>query len=504
MHIHVYTVAKATRGLAEYLKNASPLPSCAIAFDSRNKSREFAAVAAEVLAQAGIQVWYYNELTPTPMLSFAVRYLHCSAGIVITASHNPSIYNGYKVYGSDGCQITLEVASQIQTCIATQPMFPYETRRKEGCFPIGGNLHVIQNDVIEAYYNAILSMNMRRPCVPLHVVYSPLNGTGNKPVREILHRLGIMTTVVLEQECPDGDFPTCPYPNPEDAGALHCAALLAQKIHADLFLATDPDCDRVGVGIIIGNGVRLITGNEMGVLLLDYLCKQRIALGTMPKLPVAIKTIVTTEMAAAVAAYYGVEVRNVLTGFKFIGEQIGFLEKGGELERYVFEFEESCGYLSGTSVRDKDTINAAMLICEMAAWYKSQGKTLLDVLKQLYDKYGYYQNRMLSFSFAGTTGMEKMGSLLESIRTQPPRKIAEWCVENIIDYATAPTGLPKSDVLKLHLSGGYTIIVRPSGTEPKLKLYLSGVDKTLSGAQKVLNDLCNACTNWMQQLEKIV
>lgn len=486
------------------LKSASPLPSCAIAFDSRNKSREFAAVAAEVLAQAGIQVWYYNELTPTPMLSFAVRYLHCSAGIVITASHNPSIYNGYKVYGSDGCQITLEAASQIQACIAAQPIFPYETRRKEDCFPIGENLHVIQNDVIEAYYNAILSMNMVRPRVPLHVVYSPLNGTGNKPVREILHRLGIVTTVVPEQECPDGNFPTCPYPNPEDAEAMHCAALLAQKVHADLFLATDPDCDRVGVGIIIDNGVRLFTGNEMGVLLLDYLCKQRIALGTMPKLPVAIKTIVTTEMAAAVAAYYGVELRNVLTGFKFIGEQIVFLEKGGELERYVFGFEESCGYLSGTSVRDKDAINAAMLICEMAAWYKSQGKTLLDVLKQLYDKYGYYQNRMLSFSFAGTTGMEKMDSLLENIRTQPPRKIAERCVENIIDYATAPTGLPKSDVLKLHLSGGYTIIVRPSGTEPKLKLYLSGVDKTLSGAQKVLNDLCNACTNWMQQLEKIV
>lgn len=492
--MNIYTVAKATRGLAAYLKAEFPQPSCAIAYDSRNKSHLFAQTAAAVLAEAGVQVYLYPELMPTPMLSFAVRYLGCMGGIVITASHNPAKYNGYKVYGADGCQITLEAAEKVLSFITSEANFVSEEPSYGACLA-NGKIKLIDAQTIEAYYSAVLEQSVEAPAVPLKIVYSPLNGTGNQPVREILKRIGnVQVTVVPQQELPDGNFPTCPYPNPEIRETMELAVQLGRAEGADLCLATDPDCDRVGVAVVQGDQVTLINGNEMGVMLFDFICKNRIAKGTMPEYPVAVKTIVTTEMAAAIAKKYQVELRNVLTGFKFIGEQIGYLEQEGHPERYIFGFEESYGYLSGAYVRDKDAVDAAMLICEMAAHYKKEGKNLVDVLNSLYEKYGYYKSDLLSFTFEGPTGMNTMKGILDKLRAERPTEFAGYAVEQIIDYENDETGLPKSNVLAFGLAEGCYLVVRPSGTEPKLKIYVTAKAETEPKVEEAVQRLSKICT----------
>lgn len=493
--MNVYTVAKATRGLAAYLKSEFRDPSCAIAYDSRNKSCQFAKTAAAVLAAAGVQVYLYSKLMPTPMLSFAVRHLGCMGGIVITASHNPAKYNGYKVYGADGCQITLEAAEKVLSFISNEADFVPEEPVYE-TYLANGRIKLIEERTIEAYYSAVLEQSVEVPAVPLNIVYSPLNGTGNQPVREILKRIGnVQVKVVPQQELPDGNFPTCTYPNPEIRETMELAVQLAKKEGADLCLATDPDCDRVGVAVVQGDRVSLINGNEMGVMLFDFICKNRITKGTMPAYPVAVKTIVTTEMAAKIAKEYQVELRNVLTGFKFIGEQIGLLEKEGHPERYIFGFEESYGYLSGAYVRDKDAVGAAMLICEMAAHYKKEGKNLVDVLNGLYEKYGYYKSDLLSFTFEGPTGMDTMKAILDKMRVEPPTEFAGYAVEKVIDYEKDETGLPKSNVLAFGLAEGCYLVIRPSGTEPKLKVYVTAKAETEPKAEKAVQSLGKICTD---------
>ena len=485
--MNVYTVAKATQGYANYLTAQSDKPSVAIAYDSRIHSDLFARTAARVFAANGIKVHLYPKLMPTPSLSFAVRDLHCDGGVVVTASHNPAKYNGYKVYGADGCQITTEAAKAIQREIDAVDPFgnvkwsDFDTELAQG------NICYIGEDTVRRYLAAVstasvLPENVKRD---VSIVYTPLNGTGISCVPRCLREHGFTNlTLVEEQKDPDGNFPTCPYPNPEIREALELGLRWAEKTNSDLLLATDPDCDRVGVAVKDQEGYSLISGNEMGVLLLDFICKMRTANGTMPKKPVAVKTIVTTPMAAKVAERCGVELRDVLTGFKFIGEQIGLLEKAGEAERYIFGFEESYGYLSGSFVRDKDAVNASLLICEMFAYYRTQGKSLVDVLRALYETYGYYGTRLLSFGFEGSSGFEKMQSLMDGLRNAPPQELAGIAVESVKDYASGIDGLPKSNVLRYFLAGGMEAVVRPSGTEPKLKVYLTtvGADMAACGA----------------------
>ncbi len=478
--MNVHTVDRATRGYAAYLKTLSDAPSCAIAHDSRIMSDEFARVAAAALASLGVTVWLYPELMPTPMLSFAVRQLRCTGGIVITASHNPSKYNGYKAYGPDGCQLNIDASEKVMALIESEPEFAplpdFDALLKSG------RIRWIGDEVTDAYYNSILSLSLQKPPVMTRVVYSPLNGAGNKPVRHILERMGnIDVTVVPEQEQPDGRFPTCPYPNPEIHEAMKLSSELAKKTGADFFFATDPDCDRMGAGVVTEDGVRLITGNEMGVLMLDYICRTRLKNGTMPKRPVTIKTIVTSGMINRVAEKYGVEVVDLLTGFKFIGEQIGRWEQKGEEDRFIFGFEESYGYLSGSFVRDKDGVNAALLVCEMASCYKAQGMTLADALETLYKEYGYFSSQQLNIMFEGVDGMERMGALLDDIRARLPVDFAGTRVVRSVDYEHDGTGLPRSNVLRFFLEDGSEIAIRPSGTEPKLKLYV-----TASGATEEL------------------
>ena len=494
--MNVYTVKKATKGISRYLREHFEKPSVAIAYDSRKNSDVFAKAAAEVLAQNGIVVHMFEELTPTPMLSFAVRYLQASAGIVITASHNPAKYNGYKVYGSDGCQITLEAAEEITGYIEDVDIFTgtvsgdYENLYKQG------TIQTIPDEVSSTYFEEVKRQSMfDAGGSGLSVVYSPLNGTGNKPVRFILKESGIEDIILVpEQEHPDSTFATCPYPNPEEAEALRLAVLLAEDRKADIVLATDPDCDRVGTAIRHDGSYILVNGNQMGILLFDFICKMRGELGRMPQKPVAIKTIVTSEMAQAVADRYGVELINVLTGFKFIGEQISFLEQEGKEDRFIFGFEESYGYLVGSYVRDKDAIVASMLICQMASWYKKHGLTLVDALEELYEQYGFYFEKLESFTFEGISGMENMQRLMKDLRDNPPASIGGLHVRIIRDYLNsrqyengteAPILLPSSDVMGFFLEGSSSTIVRPSGTEPKLKVYYSLVcaDQAASQAQ---------------------
>ena len=485
--MNFYTVSKATRGLGRYLLEKYAAPSCAVSYDSRIHSQDFAQLAAATLAAMGVKVYIYKTLMPTPMLSYAVRCHGCSAGVMITASHNPAKFNGYKVYGDDGCQITLEAADRIYSYIKAEETLVEELPS----FADGmaeGMIEYIRDEAIESYYQAIAKLQVA-PCKqPLHVVYSPLNGTGNEPVREMMKRMGnIRVDVVAEQELPDGHFPTCPYPNPEIREAMALAIQKTIDVQADFCFATDPDCDRIGVGVRVGDKVELISGNDMGVLLLDYVCSHR------PKTeltPVAVKTIVTTEMAAPICAHYGVELRNVLTGFKFIGEQIGLLEKEGHPERYVFGFEESYGYLSGTDVRDKDAVNAAVLVLEMAANLKARGMTMLDQLAELRRVYGFFAQRLLTFEFEGESGQRKMNSLMAMLR-QPMADFDEeiFRTASRIDYLNDATGLPASDVLSFQLACGHKIIVRPSGTEPKLKAYLFAKGKDQPAAEKELDVL---------------
>ena len=496
--MNVFTVGKATQGYANYLKAHFAAPSVAIAYDSRINSRLFAETAAGVFAATGIRVHIYPRLMPTPSLSFAVRDLRCDGGVVVTASHNPAKYNGYKVYGADGCQITTEAAAAIQSEIdRVDPFADVHTLDfAEGL--TSGIIAYIGEDTVERYLAAVSAASLLSEDVSrsASIVYTPLNGTGISCVPRCLRAHGFANiTIPPEQAEPDGNFPTCPYPNPEIREALSVGLRLAEETGSELLLATDPDCDRVGAAVKTAAGCRLITGNEMGVLLLDFVCRMRRANGTMPERPVAVKTIVTTPMAEKVAAHYGVELRNVLTGFKFIGEQIGLLEKDGEADRYIFGFEESYGYLSGSFVRDKDAVNASLLICEMFVWYKSQGKTLADALEALYTQYGFYEAKLLSFTFESSAGFAHMTELLDSFRLSPPAELAGEAVRQVIDYDRDETGLPRSNVLRFILDGG-EVVVRPSGTEPKLKIYLTAARESREKSRAMLALLEKRLTDW--------
>lgn len=477
--MNIYTVAKASQGLAEYVKNhGGQKKGIAVSYDSRIKSDVFARVAAQVFAGNGIQVYIYDELMPTPCLSFAVRRLGCEAGIMITASHNPSKYNGYKVYGSDGCQITTEAAAAILDEIEAVDIFEGILKMNFDEAVDCGRIRWISPEVTADFVDCVKSQSVLGPQDAadrdVAIIYSPLNGTGLKPVLRTLKESGFTNiTVVKEQEAPDGHFPTCPYPNPEIREAMALGIEYAKERDADLLLATDPDCDRVGIAVKDeqGNHV-LLSGNETGMLLLDYICSRRRANGTMPEHPVMIKTIVTIDMAERIAAHYGVETKNVLTGFKFIGEQIGLLEEKGQESSYIFGFEESYGYLSGSYVRDKDGVNAAFLICEMFAYYKAQGISLWQKLKELYQTYGYCLNTLHSFTFEGAAGFLRMKEIMASLR-QGIDMIGGKRVLECLDYSRGLDGLPKSDVLKFMLEDYCSVVIRPSGTEPKMKVYLS-------------------------------
>ena len=485
--MNIYTVRKATQGLANYVKEAFSEPSVAISYDSRIKSTDFAKAAAEVLAANGVKVHIYTELKPTPMLSFAVRALHCSAGIMVTASHNPAKYNGYKAYGSDGCQMTIDAADAVLAKINALDIFNDVKHMPFDEALAAGMISYIGDDVIEDYFRNVLAQGINTDlCAKsgLKIVYTPLNGTGNKPVRTILNRIGIQeVTVVKEQENPDGNFTTCPYPNPEIREALQLGLQYCDQVKPDLLLATDPDADRVGIAVPDGKGgYALFSGNEVGAMLLEYICEQRIQKDTMPKHPVAVKTIVTTDIVEAICKAYGVELIEVLTGFKFIGEQIGFLEAKGEEDRYIFGFEESYGYLAGSYVRDKDAVVASMLICEMAAYYRTKGISMMQARENLYQKYGVYVHAQHSFTFEGESGMIRMQNIMEHLRTNRPEQIDNLKVIQFADYEkqvsidlttgteTAIT-LPKSNVLSFTLEQGAKVIIRPSGTEPKIKAY---------------------------------
>ncbi len=491
--MNIYTVKRATQGFADYLNQEYTDPSVAISFDSRIKSDVFSKAAAEVLAANGIKVHIYSELMPTPCLSFAVRALKCQGGIMVTASHNPAKYNGYKVYGEDGCQITLRGAEIILEKINSLDIFNDVKTSSFDEELAKGNIRYIGADVIEDFYKHVLAEGINTDlCASsgLKVVYTPLNGTGNKPVREILRRIGISdVTVVKEQENPDGNFTTCPYPNPEIREALEVGLRYCNEVKPDLLLATDPDCDRVGIAVPDGDGYALFSGNEVGAMLLEYICDQRIKKGTMPADPIAVKTIVTTDIVSLIGKEYGVKIIDVLTGFKFIGEQIGLLEAKGEENRYVFGFEESYGYLSGSYVRDKDAVNASMLICEMAAYYRTKGISLIQARENMYKKYGVFYQTLYSFTFEGESGMNKMSEIMTSLRNAPPTEIAGLKVVKFEDYKTSVakdilTGaeteitLPKSNVLAFYLEGGSKCIVRPSGTEPKIKTYITAKQPT--------------------------
>lgn len=506
--MNIYTIRRATQGLADYVKEAFAEPSVAISYDSRIKSTDFAKAAAEVLAANGVKVHIYTELKPTPMLSFAVRALHCSAGIMVTASHNPAKYNGYKVYGSDGCQMTIDAADAVLAKINALDIFrdvkhiPFEEALASGM------ISYIGEEIVEEYFQNVLEQSINpNLCAGsgLKIVYTPLNGTGNKPVRTILNRIGIQdVTIVKEQEQPDGNFTTCPYPNPEIREALQLGLQYCDQVKPDLLLATDPDADRVGIAVPDGNGgYALFSGNEVGAMLLEYICEQRVEKGTMPARPIAIKTIVTTDIVDTICKAYGVELREVLTGFKFIGEQIGFLEKKGEENRYVFGFEESYGYLAGTYVRDKDAVVASMLICEMAAYYRTKGISMIQARENLYKKYGVYVHTQHSFTFEGESGMIRMQNIMEHLRTHRPEKIDILQVIQFADYEkqisvdlktgteTAIT-LPKSNVLSFTLEQGAKVIVRPSGTEPKIKAYYTTTAATSEEANTMKEALDTA------------
>ena len=481
--MNVYTVNQATQGLADYLNADFENPSIAIAYDSRIKSDVFARSAAAVLAANGVQVHLYPELVPTPMLSYAVRTLHCSSGIIITASHNPSKYNGYKCYDPNGYQMTDEAAAKTYAYIQKVDMFSGVRTMDFDEAVAAGKITYIGREVFENFYKEVRKAQVNPDAAKgsdLSVIYTPLNGTGNKHVREILKEIGISdVTVVPEQELPDGNFPTCPYPNPEIKEAMALGMECAQRYNADLLLATDPDCDRVGIAVKDKNGEYvLLSGNETGILLLDYVCAQRTKHGKMPADPVMVKTIVTTDMGEQIAAHYGVRTINVLTGFKFIGEQIGLLEKQGKADSYIFGFEESYGYLSGGYVRDKDGVNGATLICEMFSYYATQGVNLLDKLNELYQTYGYCLNTLHSYEFDGSAGFAKMQNIMKTFREEvgPGKRVDAFAgkkIEKVLDYSQDLDGLPKSDVLKYLLEGHCSVVVRPSGTEPKLKVYIS-------------------------------
>ncbi len=511
--MNVYTVGRATQALAGYVNSISENPSVAIAYDSRIKSDLFAQTAASILAANGVKVYIYKELMPTPMLSFAVRRLKCDAGIVITASHNPAKYNGYKAYGSDGCQMPPDAADYILNLMAKIDYFKDIKSIDFATAVESGNIEYIEQWLIEEYLDEVEKQSVRDKNIDLsslNVIYTPLHGTGNKPVRAILDRIGIKNvTIVKEQELPDGNFPTAPYPNPEIKQPFELALAAAKLNNADLLLATDPDADRVGIAVKDGKEYTLISGNDVGALILNYILERRTEEGTLPQNPIAIKTIVTTEICQKIADEYNCQLINVLTGFKFIGEQIALLENKNEENRYIFGFEESYGYLPGSYVRDKDAVVASMLICEMAAYYKSKSLSLLDQLDLLFKKYGYYLNSQKSFAFEGQSGMETMGKIMNKLHENPPSEIVGNKVIIIEDYqksiatnfvsgTSKNITLPKSNVVAFTLEDYSKVIFRPSGTEPKIKIYVGAHDISKSAALTKLENLSDNVANLLK------
>ena len=496
--MNIWVVRQATQGVANWVKTQGGTQTVAISYDSRLKGWTFAKDAASVLAANGIHVRIYDELMPVPALSFATRYYNCNAGIMVTASHNPAKYNGYKAYGPDGCQMTDDAAAIVYDEIQKTDVLH---GAKYISFAEGvekGLIQFVGEDCKKALYEAIEARQVRPglcKTAGLKLVYSPLNGTGLVPVTKVLTDMGISDiTIVPEQEYPNGYFTTCSYPNPEIFEALQKGLELAEKTGADLMLATDPDADRVGIAMKCPDGTyELVSGNEMGVLLLDYICQGRIEKGTMPKNPVAVESIVSTPLADAVAEHYGVELRHTLTGFKWIGDQIAKLEADGEVDRFIFGFEESYGYLAGPYVRDKDAIIGSMLICEMAAYYRSIGSSIKQRLEEIYAQYGRYLNKVDSFEFPGLSGMDKMAGIMESLRKDAPKEFAGHAVVKVTDYEdTASTGLPTANVLRYDLDDGAVVIVRPSGTEPKIKTYFTTKGKDLAEATEEKDALAEA------------
>ena len=502
--MNIYTVAKATQGLANYLLSEEEHPKVAISYDSRNRSREFAKISARVLAANGIKVYIYSTLMPVPMLSFAVRNTGSSAGIMVTASHNPAKYNGYKVYGPDGCQMTSESADKVLGEINKLDIFKdikkvdFEKALEEK------TIEYTPDSVINAYYEWCLGQMMRKDIFkkePLQLVYTPLNGAGNLPVRHVLKTAGLENiSVVKEQEMPNGNFPTCPYPNPEIKEAMALGLEQAKSEKADILIATDPDCDRVGIAVKEADDYIMLTGNQVGILLVDYIAKTRKELGTLPENPSLVKSIVTSSLADRVAKSHGVETVNVLTGFKYIGDTIKKLEEKGEKDRFILGFEESYGYLVGTEVRDKDAVVATLIICEMAAYYRSIGSSVYKALQEIYQKFGFYLNKVDSYTFEGLRGMDKMKEIMSALRANPLMKLGDYEVEAREDYKTLvhkdeKTGrvtdikLPSSNILVYMLQGGHQVIIRPSGTEPKIKVYYSIKGKDRREADMIKADI---------------
>ena len=496
--MNIWVVRQATQGIADWVKTKGGSQTVAISYDSRLKGWNFARDAASVLAANGIQVRLYDELMPVPALSFATRYYNCNAGIMITASHNPAKYNGYKAYGADGCQVTDEDAAVVYAAIQKTDVLG---GAKFMSFAEGvekGLIRFVGDDCKEAFYAAVESRQVRPgicKTAGLKLVYSPLNGTGLVPVTRVLKDIGVEdVTIVKEQEYPNGYFTTCPYPNPEIFEALEKGLALAKETGADLMLATDPDADRVGIAMRTPSGeYELVSGNEMGVLLLDYIAAGRIEAGTMPERPVAVKSVVSTRLADRIAEHYGVELRSVLTGFKWIGDQIHRLETENEAERFIFGFEESYGYLAGSYVRDKDAVVASMLICEMAAYYRSIGSSIKARLEEIYASYGHYLNAVDSFEFPGLSGMEKMGDIMEALRKNPPKELAGYAVTTVTDFENSEsTGLPRANILVFALENGESVIVRPSGTEPKIKTYFTTKGQGMEEAKQEKEKLAAA------------
>ena len=492
--MNIYTVGRATQGFADYLVKNFENPTVAIARDSRNKGELFVKTTAAILAANGVTSYVYPKISPVPTLSWATRYLKCSGGICMTASHNPAAYNGYKAYGPDGCQITSEAADAISAAMnACDPFHDVKTMDFDEAVE-QGLVKWIGDEVLDAYYDAVADKSVSNLTpeqianAPLKLVYTPLNGTGLIPVTKVLNKVGVTDiTIVPEQKDPDGDFPTCPYPNPEIREAMQKGIDLCQEVKPDLLLATDPDADRVGVACADGDDYTLLTGNEMGVLLLDYICKMRAERGEDLSNKVAVTTIVSSAMVDALADEYGFELRRCLTGFKYIGDIITGLSDAGEVDRFIFGFEESYGYLSGDHVRDKDAVNASMLICQMAQYYKLHGLNLVQAMRALYEKYGYYHNKTVSLSYPGADGAAKMAGIMKALRAEAPSEIAGAKVEAVVDYATCVNGLPKADVIEFDLEGGNKAIVRPSGTEPKIKLYIFAKGEDAAAADALID-----------------
>ena len=501
--MNIYTVNQATQGIADYLNATFDKPSVAIAYDSRINSDVFAKETAGVFAANNVKAYLYPELVPTPMLSFAVRELKCSSGVIITASHNPAKYNGYKCYDPEGYQMTDEAAEEAYNYIQKVDMFEDVKTMDFDEGMKAGLIEYISEEVSNKFFDLVASKVINPEAAKnsgLKVIYTPLNGTGNKPVRKILARLGIKDVLVVpEQELPDGNFPTCPYPNPEIRQAFECALKMAETEKADLLLATDPDCDRMGIAVRDGDEYKLMTGNEVGALFTEYVLSQYEAQGKMPKDPVVIKSFVTTSLVNAIAADHGAKVADLLTGFKYIGEYITNLEREGKEENFIVGMEESYGYLLGIHARDKDAVVASQLVVEMAAYYKTQGKSLIDVMNDIYNKYGLYLNRVDSFEFEGAAGMQKMADIMDMLRSNAPTDVAGLKVLSTTDYKdTKATGLPSSNVLAWQLSGGNKLVARPSGTEPKLKFYFTAVAPNMDEATKLYGEMLENVKAWLE------